>query len=406
MKTLKILFFLLLLLIISRIGFTQNKPRVMIIFAHPDEGEIYTGGITALYTQMGCEVKFLSLTNGDAGHYSMEPAKLAKLRYEEAMSSKKILKLTDYEVLNIHDQHLENTKENQSKVIQIIKKFKPDIVFSYYPAIGGHTDNMTAGYIVRDAFRDLNMDKLPVCFYIRDYYTIKFSYMPDFAVPIDTVWDIKLAACATMKTQVADAIPHALGILEEVRSDPEKLKQVLYENTYPFSKVTPDIMVVLKKWVGNKVASTTKYAEAFSVAEFGRQVDDEELAQLLPNLGYRFNLMGGTDWMDTGIDVKVGDTLKFSSTGMIVWKKDGYKKCGPNGNDLYHRLGHRPLLGVSVGALIGRIGLDSNKSFFIGKEKEAVAFESGRLFVGINDDNTTDNEGEFRIWVKKKTGFK
>lgn len=405
MKSSKILLFLLLL---CQIGFTQSKPRVMVIFAHPDEGEIYTGGITALYTQMGCEVKFVSLTNGDAGHYSMEPAKLAKLRYAEAMDSKKILKLADYEVLNIHDQHLENTKENQSKVIEIIKQFKPDIVFSYYPAQGGHPDNMTAGYIVRDAFPNLKMDKLPVCFYIRDFHTISFSYMPDFAVPIDSVWDIKLAACAAMKTQVADAIPHALGILEEVRSDPEKQKQLIYDNTYPFSNVTPDTRTVLRKWVGDKVASTTKYAEAFSVAEFGRQVNEEELAQLLPNLGNRIILKGKVDWMDTGIDVGVGDTLKFSSTGMIVWKKDGYKECGPNGDYLYDRGGHRPLSGVGAGALIGRIGLDSAKSFFIGKEKEALAFENGRLFVGINDDNTSDNDGEFRIWVKneKKTVFK
>ena len=292
MKISKILFSLLLL---CQVGFTQNKPRVMVIFAHPDEGEIYTGGITALYTRMGCEVKFVSLTNGDAGHYSMEPAKLAKLRYAEAMASKKILKLADYEVLNIHDKYLQNTKENQSKVIEIIKEFKPDIVFSYYPAHGGHRDNMAAGYIVRDAFRDLNMDTLPVCFYIRDFYTIHFSYIPDFAVPIDSVWDTKLASCAVMKTQVADAIPHALGILDEVRSDPEKQKQLIYDNTYPFSKVTPDIRFVLSKWVGDKVASTTKYAEAFSVAEFGRQVTDEELAKLLPNLGDRYNLMRKTE---------------------------------------------------------------------------------------------------------------
>lgn len=292
MKISKMLFILLLT---CHVGFGQNKPRVMVIFAHPDEGEIYTGGITELYTRMGCAVKFVSLTNGDAGHYSMKPEKLAKLRYEEAMDSKKILKLAGYEVLNIHDQHLQNTKENQRKVIAIIKEFKPDVIFSYYPAHGGHPDNMTAGYIVRDAFRELNIDSLPVCFYIRDFHTINFSYVPDFAVPIDSVWDIKLAACAAMKTQVADAIPHALGILDEVRADPGKQKQLIYDNTYPFSKVDPDIKYALSKWVGDKVASTTKYAEAFGIAEFGRQPTDKELAELLPNLGNGINIQVNTN---------------------------------------------------------------------------------------------------------------
>ena len=45
--------------------------RVMVIFAHPDEGEIYAGGISALYAQQGHAVKFISLTNGDAGHFAM-----------------------------------------------------------------------------------------------------------------------------------------------------------------------------------------------------------------------------------------------------------------------------------------------------------------------------------------------
>ena len=74
----KLTFLITLLLIITNIGFSENKLKVMVIFAHPDEGEIYVGGTSALYTEMGCQVKFMSLTNGDAGHYSMEPEDLAK----------------------------------------------------------------------------------------------------------------------------------------------------------------------------------------------------------------------------------------------------------------------------------------------------------------------------------------
>src|SRR6201999_4045298 len=101
----KTLLSITLILLCSVYASAQKPLRVMVIFAHPDEGEIYTGGITALYTKMGDQVKFMSLTNGDAGHYSMKPADLAKRRYQEAMTSKKILGLADYEVLDYHDQH-------------------------------------------------------------------------------------------------------------------------------------------------------------------------------------------------------------------------------------------------------------------------------------------------------------
>src|ERR1700759_1233208 len=180
----KTLLLFTLALLCSCYAFAQKPLKVMVIFAHPDEGEIYTGGITALFTKMGHQVKFMSLTNGDAGHYSMKPADLAKKRYGEAMESKRILSLGDYEVLDYHDQYLKNTKEAQDKVIKSIQDWGADIVFTYYPAKGGHTDNMTAGYIVREAAPRLQMEKMPVFVYIRDFHTINFSYIPDFAVAV------------------------------------------------------------------------------------------------------------------------------------------------------------------------------------------------------------------------------
>lgn len=282
----KIYVLVTVLSVFSGYAFGQQPLHVMVIFAHPDEGEIYTGGITALYTKMGAQVKFMSLTNGDAGHYSMKPADLAKRRYQEAMASKKILGLADYEVLDYHDQHLENTKEARDKVIKSITEWNPDIVFTYYPAKGGHPDNMTAGYIVRDAAPELKLKKMPVFLYIRDFYTCNFSYIPDIAVNIESVWDTKLAACTAQQSQVTEALPHQMGILEEVKKDKEKQKQLIYDNTYPFSKVTPDNLLALQKWYGAQTTATTfKYVESFEIAEFGRQVNSEELKSIVPMLG-------------------------------------------------------------------------------------------------------------------------
>jgi LmbE family N-acetylglucosaminyl deacetylase len=379
----------------------QQPLRVMMIFAHPDEGEVYTGGTAALYTKLGHQVKFMSLTNGDAGHWVEKPEVLAKRRYQEAMESKKVLNLADYEVLDYHDQYLKNTKEAQARVNKSIQAFQPDVVFTYYPAQGGHTDNMTAGYIVRDAVKDLKMDKLPVFLYVRDYHTITFSHIPDVAFPIDEVWETKLAACGAHKTQVAEAIPHEMGILDEVKANPEKQKEVINDNTYAFSKVTPGHVTAMEKWYGKGGAENSKYAEAFEVAEFGRQVSDAEMLTILPMLQKSYVVPGATDWIDTSVEIQQGDVMLITANGTITWKHEGREACDANGAVPYARSGKKPVTGAATGALIGRIGADAAESFLIGTEQKIIAPKSGRLYLGINDDTIGDNDGQFRVWIKK-----
>ncbi|MFC2123585.1 PIG-L deacetylase family protein [Bacteroidota bacterium] len=281
-----------LLLFTSCISNARKQLNVLVIFAHPDEGEIYTGGTSALYTRDGHKVKFLSLTNGDAGHYEMKPEDLAKRRLKEAMKAKEVLKLVDYEVLNNHDGVLRNTEENRDKVIQCIKHFKADIVFTYYPAEGGHNDNMTAGWIVREAAPKLKMGKMPVFVYVRDFHTTRFSFIPDIAIIIDEVWEIKLVACGAHESQVIEFNPNLEGVLEEVLASKEKQKEFLFHNTYPYSMVTNDNRLTLEKWYGNEKASKVKYVEAFEIAEFGRQVSDEEILEFFPMINAEIEQSG------------------------------------------------------------------------------------------------------------------
>lgn len=281
--------FLFLLTALSLSAFTQDPLRVMMIFAHPDEGEVYSGGITALYTQLGHEVKFLSLTNGDAGHFSMNPEDLAKRRYEEAMKSKEILKLAEYEILDYHDGNLKNTPEIQQIVATRIAKWEADVVFTFYPAQGGHNDNMTAGWIVRDAVSLLPDNELPVFMYVRDFHTSSFIYIPDIAVAIDEVWDLKLAGLGAHVSQVLEYNPYLMGTFQEVQASKELQAEYLFNNAYDWSHITPEIMATLRYWYGEDKAGKVKYVEAYEVAEYGRQITKEEVCTLFPMIDSMFN---------------------------------------------------------------------------------------------------------------------
>jgi LmbE family N-acetylglucosaminyl deacetylase len=60
---------LLFLLGTISFAFSQNQPlKIIMIGAHPDDCDIKGGGTAALFAEMGHQVKFISVTNGDAGH--------------------------------------------------------------------------------------------------------------------------------------------------------------------------------------------------------------------------------------------------------------------------------------------------------------------------------------------------
>ena len=262
----------------------QRKFNVMVIFAHPDEGEIYAGGTAALYAGMGHNVKFLSLTNGDAGHFSMQPADLAKRRFREAMEAKEILGLAEYEIFDYHDGVLQNTEKIRKEVAKRIEDWNADIVFAFYPAEGGHNDNMTAGWIVREAAPALHMETTPVLLYMRDFHTSQFSYLSDIAVIIDEVWETKLAGCGAHVSQVLEYNPNLQGVLAEVQASEEKQREFRFDNTYAFSHIRPDNMPALERWYGKDRAKKATYVEAFEIAECGKQIADREALALFPML--------------------------------------------------------------------------------------------------------------------------
>jgi LmbE family N-acetylglucosaminyl deacetylase len=381
----------------------EGPLNVLVIFAHPDEGEIYAGGIANLYTRLGHRVKFLSLTNGDAGHWSMDPVALAKRRYQEAMEAKRILGLAEYEILDYHDGKLKNAPEIQQIVASRIEEWKADVVFLFYPITavpGGHNDNMQAGEIARDAAVLLKLEHMPTFLYMRDFFTTGFSHIPDVAVDIEEVWETKLQALKAHESQVVEYNPHADGILEEVLGSPEKREQYLFYNAYPYSRVTPDIRITLGKWYGQEAAKNIQWAEAFEFSDFGRQLDNAAIAELFPMLGKVLTVPGAAGWFDTGIDLQTGQVVMIRAEGEVVWKKDSYAFCGPAGASPYTACSEQPVPGSGSGALIGRIGAPANSVFFIGVNLSMKACNAGRLYLGINDNNVKDNAGFFDVWIR------
>src|SRR5258708_31385170 len=108
----------------------DNKIRVIAFGAHPDDCDIRSAGTAALFAQMGHLVKFVSVTNGDAGHQDMAGGPLAKRRYAEAQESARRSGIAEYQVLDNHDGELLPTLEVRRQVIRAIREWKADIVLT------------------------------------------------------------------------------------------------------------------------------------------------------------------------------------------------------------------------------------------------------------------------------------
>ena len=130
-------------------GQPAQKLRIIVFGAHPDDAELKAGGTAAKWAKLGHEVKMVSVTNGDIGHWREAGGPLAKRRLAEVKAAAKVLGVTT-QVLDIHDGELEPNLENRRTITRLIREWKADIVISHRPW-DYHPDHRYVGVLVQDA---------------------------------------------------------------------------------------------------------------------------------------------------------------------------------------------------------------------------------------------------------------
>src|SRR5260370_31687111 len=106
----------------------EAKLRVIAIGAHPDDCDIKFSGTAAKMAKSGHAVKFLSVTNGDAGHQSEGGGALAKRRHAETQESARRVCIAEYQVLDNHDGGLTPTVDVRRQVISAIRQWNAALV--------------------------------------------------------------------------------------------------------------------------------------------------------------------------------------------------------------------------------------------------------------------------------------
>jgi hypothetical protein len=104
-------------------------------------------------------------------------------------------------------------------------------------------------------------------------------------------------------------------------------------------------------------------------------------------------------WTPSGLAVRSGDRLNFTASGEIQLSADRNDVANAGGAQSQRKAAGSPLPNAYAGALIGRVG--NGPVFAIGSQASLTVQESGQLFLGINDDETGDNRGEFRVKIQR-----
>lgn len=114
-----------------------EKQRIMFVFAHPDDAEIYAGGTVSRLVKDGKKVKLVKMTTGNKGSRGVKISEdeLATLRESEDLEALAVLGLSESDSVNLNlgDGTVENSLKTIEKLVLEIRLFKPDILITHNP---------------------------------------------------------------------------------------------------------------------------------------------------------------------------------------------------------------------------------------------------------------------------------
>lgn len=273
---------------------TAAKPlRILIIGAHPDDCEIKAGGVTAFYRAAGHQVKFVSVTNGEAGHQSLPPEELKAVRKAETDAVSRLMGI-EYEILGNRDGRLLPTLEARFELIALIRRYNPDLILTHRPN-DYHPDHRATSMLVCDAAYMVIVPHIvpevpalrvnPVIAYLSDHFQRPVPFAPSIVIDIEPVLESVLDQMTCHKCQFFDWLPYTLRQEQNFPTDPaaqrEYLKKFYVGFNGPLADRYRDLVIAT---YGEERGRKIRFIEAFEPCEYGSPLTEANKKILFPML--------------------------------------------------------------------------------------------------------------------------
>ncbi len=271
---------------------TADRPLSILVFgAHPDDCDLRFGGAAMLYRQFGHSVRFVSMTNGDTGHFSMGGGPLARRRHAEAQASAAIADIR-YDVLDIHNGELEANVATRKLVIQIMREVKADLVLCHRP-YDYHPDHRAVGVLVQDAAYTVTVPNVaplseplmrpPIVGYLFDGFVDPTPYVATVAIDTDAVMERKIDMVHCHVSQMYEWLPYNGGVLDQVPESDAERRAMTARNMYArFGHTADAAREALIRCYGPEHGAQVKTAETIMISQYGRGLRDEDWPRLFP----------------------------------------------------------------------------------------------------------------------------
>ncbi len=283
----------------------SQQLRILFIGAHPDDCDFYCGGTALKYRDLGHQVKFIAMTNGDAGHQEMGGGALARRRYAEAQASARIADL-EYQILDNHDGELQPDIATRKVVIALIRQFEPDLVITHRPN-DYHPDHRATGLLVQDAIFLVTAPNIapltpnpvnpPVLGYMYDRFTEPTPFVPTVAIDTDDVFERKVDMMHCHESQVYEWLARETEVGSDAaqqldwvaaskapETEEERRAWLAERMRKRFGEVANRYRDCLVEWYGAERGNQIRTAEAIMISEYGRELPQEKISTYFPFL--------------------------------------------------------------------------------------------------------------------------
>ncbi|HME55639.1 MAG TPA: PIG-L family deacetylase [Candidatus Lokiarchaeia archaeon] len=268
--------------------------KVLLICAHPDDADLLAGGLAMRLRARGHKIRFVSATNGNKGHYKMDPISLAKRRFDEGVKAGDHVG-AEYGTLDINDGEVWVNDDNLRRVMRCIRDYAPDLVITHRPN-DYHRDHRYVGQLVMDAsymlivplmypeYRTSYRD-MPVIAYAYDNFDNP-PFTPAVILDITDVYERKALGCMAHESQLLEWLPWTYSMENTLPEEYDYNKRREIVETfiqYQFSSAMSKYRKLVKAGYKDR---KVRQIEVFEICPYGKQPNLKELKELFPDAIY------------------------------------------------------------------------------------------------------------------------